>query len=107
MRGRSRAAPLELPLLSPHGHVLRVLLGAPETRQRELARLLGVTERSAARLIHELRSAGYLTVVRGGARRNHYTVRLHQPLTHRLERGHSVAEVLQLLPALDADPATS
>ena len=62
---------------------------------------------SAARLIHELRSAGYLTVVRGGARRNHYTVRLHQPLTHRLERGHSVAEVLQLLPALDADPATT
>ncbi len=103
MRATTKGAPLELALLSLHGHVLRVLLHAPQTRQSELARLLGLTERSAARLIQDLRDAGYLTVVRGSARRNRYTIRLHQPLTHRLERANTVAQVLQVLPGFTSD----
>jgi hypothetical protein len=60
---------------------------------REVAVAVGITERSASKIISELVEAGYLSRERVG-RRNHYTVNTEVPLRHSELTGHSVGELL-------------
>ena len=64
--------------LTNHAHVLVCLTQNPEARMRDVAQLIGVTERAVQRIVAELEEAGYLTHEREG-RRNHYTVRDELP----------------------------
>lgn len=85
----------DLALLSIHAHVLCLLLTDRGCRQHELARKLGITTRTASRVIRDLCNAGYITAVRGSARRNFYTVCVECGLRHPLERGRTVGELLR------------
>jgi DNA-binding MarR family transcriptional regulator len=81
--------------LSNHGHVLVYLARHPEARMRDVAELVGITERAVQRIVADLEQAGYVERVRLG-RRNHYTVRGDLPLRHPLEQHQRVASLLVL-----------
>ena len=88
--------------LTNHAHVLVAIARNPELRLREIASLVGITERAAQGIVHDLAAAGYLTRERVG-RRNRYEVNAELPLRHPLESGH---EVRVLLAPLRRGPAT-
>lgn len=79
-----------------HAHVMLCILRDPEMRIRDIADLVGVTERAAQRIVSELEEAGYLERHREG-RRNRYELNVDLPLRHPLERGHAIGEVLRVL----------
>lgn len=79
-----------------HGHVLVCLATDPELRTRDVAELVGITERSAQSIITDLVDAGYVSRFKEG-RRNRYEVHADLPLRHPLERDHSVGELLVTL----------
>jgi DNA-binding transcriptional ArsR family regulator len=64
--------------LTNHAYVLRCLVTSPEATLREVAELIGITERAVQRIVAELEAAGYLERERDG-RRNRYTLREGQP----------------------------
>ena len=82
--------------LSNHAHVLVCLARDPTARMRDIATLVGITERAVQRIVHDLVTAGVLSVDKDG-RRNHYTVIDRQPLRHTLEAHRSVRDLLALL----------
>jgi len=79
-----------------HGHVLVCLAADPDLRTRDIADLVGITERSAQGIITDLDEAGYITKTKDG-RRNRYEVHPDRPLRHPLEQDHSVGELLTAL----------
>jgi predicted transcriptional regulator of viral defense system len=81
--------------LSNHGHVLVYLARHPEARMRDVADLVGITERAVQRIVADLEQAGYMERVRLG-RRNHYTVRDDLPLRHPLEQHQRISSLLVL-----------
>lgn len=83
-----------------HGHVLVCLAGDPDLRTRDIAELVGITERSAQAIISDLVDAGYVTRTKEG-RRNRYEVHGDIPLRHPLEQEHTVGELLVTLGRLD------
>ena len=81
--------------LTNHAHVLLCVANDPQSRIRDLADRVGITERAVQRIIVELEADGYLTHERDG-RRNTYRVRPHLPLRHPIERKNKVAALLAL-----------
>ena len=65
-------------------------------RLRDIAQLVGITERMVQKIVAELIGAGYLGAGKQG-RRNHYAVDPGRKLRHPLESHHSVGELLELL----------
>ena len=84
--------------LTNHAHVLICIAQDPNTRIRDLAERVGITERGVQRIITELEESGYLTHAREG-RRNVYRVRRNLPMRHPVERHRSVALLLDLVEA--------
>ena len=82
--------------LTNHFHVLACLARDPELRNRDIADLIGITERATVQIISQLEASGYLTKTRVG-RRNHYTVHDELPLRHPLQDGHQVGELLRVI----------
>ncbi len=76
-----------------HAHVLFCLAEDPEVRIRDLATLVGITERAVQRILRELAEDGYLKVSREG-RRNRYVIQAKRPLRHPVEAGLTVRELL-------------
>jgi predicted transcriptional regulator len=92
-------APVHTPtwtFLSNHSHVLLCLAREPDLRIRDLARLIGITERAVQRIIAELSSEGYLLVSKDG-RRNHYQIQADQPLRHAVEGNVTVGDLMCLV----------
>ena len=81
--------------LTNHAHVLICIARDPEIRVRDLADLVGITERAVMRIVGELEESGYLERQRDG-RRNRYRIRDNLPLRHSIERHRSVAALLAL-----------
>lgn len=88
-----------------HAHVMVCITRDPEMRIRDIADLVGVTERAAQRIVSELEEAGYLVRHREG-RRNRYELNLELPLRHPLEQGHAVGEVVRILAEGPGSPAS-
>jgi predicted transcriptional regulator len=86
--------------LTNHARVLLAIARTPDLRVREIASLVGVTERTAMQIIVDLEEDGYITRERHG-RRNHYRVKADQPLRHPLEDHH---DIQALLGALEHEP---
>lgn len=82
--------------LSNHAHVLLCLAQNPGMRLREIADKVGITERSAMRVITQLDEAGYLTRDKEG-RRNHYTIALDARLRHPIEAHCTVEQLLAMV----------
>jgi uncharacterized membrane protein len=82
--------------LTNHAHVLLCISRDSGIRLRDIAAAVGITERSAHKVLSELVEDGYVLRDRRG-RRNHYKVKLEQPLRHPLVREREVGELLEAL----------
>ena len=81
---------------SNYAHVLVCLAETPEATLREVADRVGITERSALRLITHLDEAGILQRVKRG-RRNTYLIDTHAHLRHPIEEHCTVGELLETI----------
>lgn len=86
-------------ILTNHAHVLVAIDRDPDLRQREIARLVGITEGAVQRILTELEEEGFVRRERIG-RRNRYRVDHDQQLRHDLERPHTVGDVLRSVSAV-------
>ncbi len=77
--------------LTKHARVLVCIAHDPGVRLRDIATMVGITERSAYGIVDDLTSAGYVVKDKDG-RRNRYQIQAHLPLrrTHRPANGRSV-----------------
>ena len=82
--------------LTNHAHVLLILAKSPSERIRDIASVVGITERAVQRIIVELESDGYLEHIRDG-RRNVYRVLSKKPLRHDVERHRQVHDLIKLI----------
>jgi DNA-binding Lrp family transcriptional regulator len=82
--------------LTNHAHVLLCVAHDPGVRLRDIAVSVGITERSAHKILSELVEEGYVDKEKVG-RRNSYTVRHHMPLKHPLVQDQEVGELLGVL----------
>jgi len=90
--------------LTNHARALLLISSQPDTRLRDLASALDVTERTAYGIVADLASAGYLIKERAG-RRNRYQIQAHlplpdsssAPLNETSGRARTVGELLELL----------
>jgi hypothetical protein len=80
-------------LFSNHGHALLYLDQHPDATLREIALAVGVTERTANKIISQLADAGCVSRERGG-RRNRYTVHRGVPLPDPQLIGYSLGDLL-------------
>ncbi len=83
--------------LTNHATVLLHIAGHSDDTMRSIAAALGLTERTTATAIAELRVAGYINVQRRG-RHNHYTVNGKLPLRR---PAHTLLHVHDLLATLE------
>ncbi len=84
--------------LTNHAHVLLCVARDPGMRLRDVADVVGITERAAQRIIADLVEGGYLEREREG-RRNRYRVNPDAPMRHPMDRDHAVGEILGVLSA--------
>lgn len=82
--------------LTNHGHVLLAIATNPNLRLRDIASLVGITERTAMGIITDLEAAGYIEREKIG-RRNHYHLKSDVPMRHPLEAHHMVGDLLGAL----------
>ena len=85
----------EWTFLTNHAHVLLAIAREPNTRLRDVADAVGITERAAQAIVADLEAAGYLRRERIG-RRNQYTVNPAGRFRHPAEADHSIGELLNL-----------
>jgi DNA-binding transcriptional ArsR family regulator len=94
--------------LTNHALVMAAIAGDPQLRVREIAQLVGVTERAVESIVRDLTNAGYLTRMRRG-RRNHYRVHLERtfqhPMVARLTLGRLVAALVPNPGVSEKEPA--
>jgi hypothetical protein len=91
--------------LTNHGRALLCIARDPETRLRDIANALDITERRAYGIVTDLTEAGYVVKTKEG-RRNHYRIEAHLPLLESTGRVQAIGEVLQLLTAAESIPRT-
>ncbi len=89
----ARPAPARWTLLTNHGAILVHVAQHPHSTIREVAEAVDITERATARILAQLREAGYLRAERSG-RRNTYELVPELPMRHYAARGFSVAQLL-------------
>jgi DNA-binding Lrp family transcriptional regulator len=82
--------------LTSHSQVLLCLHRDKDARLRDVAQIVGITERAAQRIVTDLVEAGYVKRERIG-RRNRYAVNTGIPMRHPAQDGHEIGELLQLL----------
>ena len=81
--------------LTNHARALLFIAHDPDTRLRDLAVALDVTERTAYGIVVDLTGAGYVVKEKDG-RRNRYHIQDHLPLRGTISRERTVGEVLDL-----------
>lgn len=83
-------------LFSNHGHVLVVLSRDPDARLRDVAQVVGITERAVQKIVRDLQDGGLVSVTKQG-RRNRYRLHPNQPLRHTLEAHCTTGELLDMV----------
>lgn len=82
--------------LTNHAQVLLCVAQNPRMTARQIAGVVGITERAAQRIIADLEAGGYITRFRDG-RNNRYELHPDLPMRHPAQRGHAVRNLLTLL----------
>jgi DNA-binding Lrp family transcriptional regulator len=82
--------------LTNHSQVLLCIEHNPDSRLRDIAEMVGVTERAAQRIVRDLVEAGYVRRERVG-RRNRYVVNSHAPMRHPAQSEFEVGALLRVL----------
>lgn len=81
--------------LTNHAHVLLCIARDPDIRLRDIAVRVGITERAAQKIVHDLADDGYVEVTRVG-RRNQYRLLPGGRFRHPLEAEREVTDLLEL-----------
>jgi MarR family len=87
--------------LTNHARALLCLAHDPGVRLRDIAAMVGVTERNAHDIVSDLVAAGYVVRDKDG-RRNQYRIERHLPLRDPISRERTVGEMLDLLVGVNA-----
>ena len=87
--------------MSNHAHVLICLVRNPDMVLREVALLVGITERAVQKIVADLEEAGVLTRHREG-RRNHYRINRRVRLRHPLEDHAKIGDLLDVVATVEA-----
>ncbi|MFF4415747.1 helix-turn-helix transcriptional regulator [Streptosporangium sp. NPDC001559] len=87
--------------LTHHARVLLEIARHPESRLRDIAQSIGITERAVQGIVADLHQAGYLTIERVG-RRNRYHLNLERGFRHPTEAHAPVRALVELFAAFDA-----
>ncbi len=96
----------EWSFVTQHARALVCIARDPGVRLREIADVLGVTERRAFGIVSDLTEDGYVVKERDG-RRNRYRIQEHLPLRVRVGREPTIGELLGVLVDTGAtDPAS-
>jgi hypothetical protein len=82
--------------LSNHGRALVCIARDPQSRLRDIADSLLITERRAYDIVKDLSEAGYVIKEKNG-RRNRYHVQEHLPIPEDPEQEQTIGEVLRML----------
>ena len=82
--------------LSNHTQVLLCIQRDPNVRYRDIAEMVGITERAAQRIVADLIESGYVERERAG-RRNHYSINTDIAMRHPAQRSYEIGELLELL----------
>lgn len=82
--------------LSNHSHVLIALYSNPDLVLREVALIVGITERGVQRIVQDLENDGFIRREKVG-RKNHYQVLMDQPLRHPIEAHRTIGDLLRLI----------
>lgn len=82
--------------LTNHAHVLLTLKQSPAIALREVAMLVGITERSVQRIVADLEAEGFIKKAKSG-RSNTYSVIGKKRLRHPLEAHHTVDELFKAI----------
>ena len=85
-----------------HTQVLLCIARDPDVRLRDVAEMVGITERAVQRIVADLVEAGFLQRERVG-RRSRYVIDRGVEMRHPAQAGHDIGELLALL-ALDGAP---
>jgi DNA-binding MarR family transcriptional regulator len=93
--GRARGR-TDWTLLSNHGHVLVCIAKDPDSRLRDIARHVGITERAVFGIVEDLEHGGMIQRTKIG-RRNRYSIDLSQSMRHELTAGHTIGDLLGVL----------
>ncbi len=88
-----------------HTRVLLSIARDPDTRLRDIATIVGITERATQRIVADLIEGGYVSRERVG-RRNHYVVNPKLKLRHPSQREHDIGPLLDVL-QLPGRPSSS
>jgi DNA-binding Lrp family transcriptional regulator len=91
--------------LTNHARVLVEIARNPESRLRDLAAWIGITERATQTIVNDLEDAGYITRTKVG-RRNHYSVDPTRPFRHPAEAETRVEGLLTLFTSHDHHEVT-
>jgi|SRR6185437_4415171 predicted transcriptional regulator len=86
--------------LSNHAHVLLCIARDPDSRTRDIAGHVGITERAAQRIVSELIAGGYLTRTKIG-RRNRYEINRRGHLRHPIFNEFEIGPLLDILNTAD------
>ena len=86
----------DLAFFTNHARVLVCVARDPQTRLRDIAACIDITERATHRIVCDLVEAGYLSRHRAG-RRNFYELHPEVPMRGPLEGDHAIGEILGVL----------
>ena len=95
-KDRQGEAPPRWDFLTNHAHVLLCVSQDSGVRLRDIADAVGITERSAHKILSELVEEGYVLRERHG-RRNRYKIKPELPLRHPLVQEREVGDLLTVL----------
>lgn len=96
LEGVSNAPSEVWTFMTNHAHVLICIAKDPEIRLRDVAYLVGITERAVQKIVLELQTAGILIKQRVG-RRNRYEIQWDSPLRHPIESHRTVGDLIDLV----------
>jgi hypothetical protein len=82
--------------LTNHAHVLLLLARNPSMILREVAILVGITERAVQRIIADLEAEGFIEREKVG-RQNHYHIIRERKLRHTVEIHRTIGDLLRII----------
>ncbi|HET6729398.1 MAG TPA: winged helix-turn-helix domain-containing protein [Jiangellaceae bacterium] len=91
--------------LTNHARALLCIAHDPGVRLRDLAAIVGVTERAAHDIVTDLVTAGYVVKDKNG-RRNRYRIQEHLPLRDPITNDLTIGQMLDLLVGVNAQRNT-
>ena len=83
-------------LFSNHGHVLVCLARDSESRLRDVAADVGITERAVQKIVRDLQDDGMVSITKNG-RRNRYRIHRQKTLRHDLEAHCTLGDLVNMV----------